>query len=122
MVLDEKEKEFVSLLVDLGTDKQVSKTLVSLANDDWLKSKEIQKITDLSQPEVSMAINDLKKRGFLEERMIEREKRGRPEATYSLNKSISEVMEEIKKKWRMEKQKERRKLEKAKKISEEFSE
>ncbi|PTD94671.1 ArsR family transcriptional regulator [archaeon SCG-AAA382B04] len=120
MVLDENEKKFVKLLVDLGMDKNVAKTFTSLANGDELRSKQIQRTTGLSQPEVSMAINSLKEDDFIQERMIEREKRGRPMMAYSLAKPLSKVMKEIENRWRMEKQKEKRKIEKAKELIKEF--
>lgn len=120
MVLDEDERKFVKLIEDLGVGSKVAKTLASLANGEELRSKEIQRITELSQPEVSMAINELKEDGFIEERMIEREKRGRPMMAYSLSKPISGIMKEIENKWRMEKQKEKRKIEKAKELAENF--
>lgn len=120
MVLDDKEKEFVKLLEDLGVETNVAKTLASLTAGSELRSKEIQRVTELSQPEVSMAINELKEDEFVSERIIEREKRGRPMMAYSLNKSLEEIIKKIENKWRMEKQKEKRKIEKAKKLSKEF--
>lgn len=117
MVLDEKEERFVELLEDLGLGSNIAKTIASLASGKELKSRDIQKITNLSQPEVSMAINELKNDDLIEERVLEREKRGRPMMAYSLKKPIDGVMKEIENRWRMEKQKEKRKIQKAKEIS-----
>mgnify|MGYP001045596925 FL=1 len=59
----EKEEEFVNLLIEIGTRRNVAKMLVYLANIKEATSRDIERGTDLRQPEVSIAIKYLADQG-----------------------------------------------------------
>jgi len=55
----DKEEEFVNLLIEIGTKKTVAQMLVFLANTSTATSRDLERGTDLRQPEVSIAIKYL---------------------------------------------------------------
>jgi predicted transcriptional regulator len=61
-----------------------------------LTSRELERISDLRQPEVSIAINQLIKRKWVYVTSHITEKKGRPVKVYSLQRSIDEILDEIK--------------------------
>jgi predicted transcriptional regulator len=56
MLFTDKEENFVNLLIDIGTRKKITRVLVYLANTPEATSREIERDTDLRQPEVSTSI------------------------------------------------------------------
>jgi len=93
--LQSGKKEFAALLHRIGMGKNVSKVLVYLANTKETTSRDIERGTDLRQPEVSMvmtALMELKWIGCREERD---QKKGRPVKIYHLALPISEVVDSI---------------------------
>ena len=74
----EKEEEFANLLIEIGTKKNVAKVLVFLANTAETTSRDIERGTDMRQPEVSLALKYLMNQGWLISRDTPSEKKGRP--------------------------------------------
>ena len=70
LVFTDKEEEFVNLLIKIGTKKTVAQTLVFLANTPEATSRELERGTDLRQPEVSIAIKYLDEQGWVQCRTI----------------------------------------------------
>jgi predicted transcriptional regulator len=64
MYFTEKEEEFANLLIEIGTKRNVAKVLVFLANIPEATSREIERGTDLRQPEVSIAMGYLMEQGW----------------------------------------------------------
>jgi predicted transcriptional regulator len=56
VLFTDREEEFVNLLIRVGTRKAVALLLVFLARKPKATSLEIERGTDLRQPEVSIAI------------------------------------------------------------------
>jgi predicted transcriptional regulator len=92
IMFTEEEEEFVNLLVEIGTQKNVAKMLVFLANVQKASSRDIERGTDMRQPDVSLAIKYLSERHWVESQNIHTEKKGRPMKLYSLIVSIGEIM------------------------------
>ncbi len=105
MVLDEEEDELANLLEKMGLNKNVSVVVTCLFSKDGLKSKDIQRIANISQPEVSIAIQKLNGRGWVDEKVANKKERGRPTMEYRLSKSIEDIVGELEKEW-IEKKKE----------------
>ncbi|MCD6370953.1 MAG: ArsR family transcriptional regulator, partial [Thermoplasmata archaeon] len=63
-------------------------------------SVEIEKNTTLRQPEVSIAMQWLKKRGWVTKRDLKKEGKGRPVHGYRLSKPFPKIVEEINKELR----------------------
>src|SRR3989304_6365887 len=82
----------VEMLVRTGMPKNVAKALVFLASRDETTSVEIEKATGLRQPEVSIAMQDLRRRKWVEKRDIKKEGKGRPVHAYRLSLPWSEVV------------------------------
>ncbi len=103
--LSEEEEELIDKLVRAGFNKNVAITFVFLAGRDETRSREIEDATRLRQPEVSIAMQELKERGWVTKRDLKKEGKGRPVHIYRLDRSIDEIKEEIKenKKERIEK-------------------
>ncbi len=102
MYFTEKEEEFVNLLIGIGTKRNVAKVLVFLANIPEVTSREIERGTDLRQPEVSLAMKDLMEKGWIRNRESKAETKGRPVKIYELAQPISAILESIEKKKEME--------------------
>ncbi|MFA6332338.1 MAG: ArsR family transcriptional regulator [Methanoregula sp.] len=91
----EKEDEFVNLLIDIGTKKNVATLLVFLANVPDTSSRSIERGTDLRQPEVSIAMKYLIDRGWVTMKDDLPGHKGRPKKIYHLALPITEIMDSI---------------------------
>lgn len=88
----EKEEEFANLLMEIGTKKNVALVLVFLANTPEATSREIERSTDLRQPEVSIAMHYLISRGWVGHHERGHATKGRPLKVYSLAKPVSKII------------------------------
>jgi predicted transcriptional regulator len=93
----EKEEEFANLLIEIGTKKNLAKVLVFLANTAEATSRDIERGTDLRQPEVSLAMKYLMNQGWISSRDTSTESKGRPVKIYELAKPITDIMDSIEK-------------------------
>ncbi len=93
----EKEEEFTNLLIEIGMKKNVAKVLVFLANIQEATSREIERGTDLRQPEVSIAMQHLLDRGWIANRESKAENKGRPVKIYKLATPVTDIMDSIEK-------------------------
>ena len=91
----EKEEEFVNLLIEIGMRRTVAKVLVFLANVDEATSRDIERVTDLRQPEVSIAMNYMFERDWLKNRESKAMSKGRPVKIYSLSKPVDKIFDSI---------------------------
>jgi predicted transcriptional regulator len=92
-----KDHALMDLLVKAGMPKNVSKTLVCLTKKKETTSVEIEKATGLRQPEVSIAMQDLRKRKWVEKRDIKKEGKGRPVHAYQLSLSLEDIVNVLEK-------------------------
>jgi len=90
--LDEKDLEFVGILRSLNVPRNVATMITYLANTDEVTSREIEMGTDLSQPEVSIAMRTLRNINWIEERDVRTEGKGRPMKVYKLSVPIGEII------------------------------
>ena len=95
MFFTEKEEEFADLLMKIGTQKNVAKVLVFLANIPEATSRAIERGTDLRQPEVCVAMKHLVELSWVQNRETKSETKGRPLKIYSLAKPLHEIMDGI---------------------------
>jgi len=91
----QREEEFADLLTKIGTKRNVSKVLVYLANTPEATSRDIERGTDLRQPEVSIAMATMMEQKWVESRENKAENKGRPVKIYKLALPISEIMDNI---------------------------
>ena len=91
-VLDEEDEEIVRLFTELGMPRNLSKTLMYICQVDECRSPDVEQGADLRQPEVCIAMQELRKRGWAKKRVLKKEKgRGRPVHIYSSTKPLSEI-------------------------------
>ncbi|KUG20594.1 MAG: ArsR family transcriptional regulator [Methanomicrobiaceae archaeon] len=90
-----KEEELAELLMGIGIKRNVSKVLVYLASTDEATSRDIERGTDLRQPEVSIAMRHLKECKWVETRESKSESKGRPVKIYTLSRPITDIMDTI---------------------------
>lgn len=102
MVFTEEDEEFSNLLTDIGLKRNVAKVLIYLAMTEEATSREIERSTDLRQPEVSIAMRTLKENEWIESRESKAESKGRPVKIYRLSKPITDIMDIIEKNKREE--------------------
>ncbi len=94
--LDEKEEEIANILSSLGMSRTVARTLAYLQNVDETTSAEIEKITGLHQPEVSIAAKELTELGWINEREEKKPGKGRPYKIFSLKIGFNEIIAQLK--------------------------
>jgi predicted transcriptional regulator len=91
-VLDDKDREFVEVLRDLGIPRNVASMITYLANVEEASSREIEIGSNLRQPEVSIAMRTLRNNDWVEEREIKKDGKGRPMKVYRLVRSLEEII------------------------------
>ena len=91
-VLDEEENEAVQLFSELGMPKNLAKTLLYVSEVKECRTKDIEQGADLRQPEVSVAMQELRKRRWITKRDLKKKGKGRPVHIYSSTKPLSEIL------------------------------
>jgi predicted transcriptional regulator len=92
-----KDDTLVKLLMRTGMPKNVAKTLVFLRKKEETTSVEIEISTSLRQPEVSIAMQELRRRKWVVKRDIKKEGKGRPVHSYKLSVPFERILETIEK-------------------------
>jgi len=92
MRFDEKDIEVVETLKSLGVPRKVSNMIAYLASGTEATSREIERGSDLRQPEVSIALRTLRKNNWIEEKMSKSDGTGRPMKVYRLKAPIEDIL------------------------------
>ncbi len=90
-VLDEKDDKAVQLFSDLGMPKNLAKTLLYVYQVDECRSADIERGADLRQPEVSVSMQELQRRGWIKKRDLKKKGKGRPTHIYKPTTHLSEI-------------------------------
>jgi len=85
--------EFASILIQLGLKRNVAKVLAYLAAVAEATSREIEIGSGLRQPEVSIAMREIRRLDWIVERDEKNPGKGRPYRIYRLNKSLPEIVD-----------------------------
>lgn len=93
--LSAKEKELEERLKNAGVGDKKAKTLVTIAGREGITGKEIDEVTQLQQPQVSLAVTALKERDWIRNEKEENEGRGAPKHNYYLEKDMASIVEEL---------------------------
>jgi len=93
--LSRRDETLVDLLIETGLSRNIAKTLVFLSKRDETTSVEIEKATGLRQPEVSIAMQELRRRKWVDKRDIKKEGKGRPVHSYRLSVSWADILGQI---------------------------
>jgi predicted transcriptional regulator len=95
--LDEKGEEIADALISLGLSRNISMSLAFLENMNTATSLDLERSARLRQPEVSIAMRELKERDWVDEREEKKPGKGRPFKIYTLKVSFSEIIAQLEK-------------------------
>ncbi len=95
MVLSENSEKLAKYLMISDIPRSVAYTLVYIKDKDEVTSVEIERETSLRQPEVSIAMQWLRRKGWITKRNMKKEGKGRPIHGYRLSKPFNEILDEI---------------------------
>ncbi len=108
--------EFASILMKVGLKRNVAKVLTYLAGVAEATSREIEIGSDLRQPEVSIAMREIRKLDWIVERDEKNPGKGRPYRIYRLNKSLPEIVSHLESEKSKESERIMRQIEKLKSL------
>src|SRR5256885_16563877 len=91
--LSRRDETLVDLLIETGLSRNIAKTLVFLSKREETTSGEIEKATGLRQPEVSIAMQELRRRRWVDKRDFKKEGKGLPVHSYRLSVPGSGILE-----------------------------
>jgi len=94
-VFTEKEEDFVSLLVMIGTKKTIAKALVFLGRLKRATARDIEQGADLRQAEVSVAMKYLAGKGWVECHNFPDTGKGRPIKIWDLKVPVENILDTI---------------------------
>ncbi len=92
LVLDENDDKAVQLFVELGMPKNIAKTLLYISQLDECKCADVEQGADMRQPEVSIAMQELLRRGWVKKRDLKGKGKGRPVHFYKPTTHLSEIL------------------------------
>lgn len=93
--LTDREEKIIELLSEAGLNKNIARVVVFLSKAGEAISSEIERTTDLRQPEVSLAMKELKEWGWIKERELKKKGKGRPLKSYKLTLDFKERVKEL---------------------------
>ncbi|TFH41677.1 MAG: ArsR family transcriptional regulator [ANME-2 cluster archaeon] len=115
-VFDEKDLEFIEILRNLNISRNVASTLAYLSSVEEATSKDLEMGSELRQPEVSIAMRELRSFGWIDEREIKKEGKGRPMKIYKLAVPMPEIVVHLEKQTMQETQRTMENIEKLKNL------
>jgi len=93
--LTEKDERIVGLLTEAGLNKNIAKVIIFLSKSGEAISRDIERAANLRQPEVSLAMKELKEWGWVKERELKKKGKGRPLKSYKLTLDLKEIASEL---------------------------
>ena len=90
--MNKQDKRAVDLFAELGMPKNLAKTLLYVSQVEECRSVDIEQETRLRQPEVSIAMQQLMKNGWISKRTLKKKGKGRPIHIYKLDSSLDKIM------------------------------
>lgn len=115
--LSEAEERMVNLLSEAGLNRNIAKVVVFLAKVGEAVSRDIERAANLRQPEVSLAMKELKDLDWVKERELKKKGKGRPLKSYKLTKELREIVVDLVAKKREEIKKIEKDLEELEKLA-----
>ncbi|KAA0007654.1 MAG: ArsR family transcriptional regulator [Thermoplasmata archaeon] len=94
-VLDGSDEKIVELFMELGMPKNLAKTLLYVSQVEECKSADVERGANLRQPEVSIAMQELRRRGWATKRDVKKKGKGRPVHVYRLTTPLSEIIKQL---------------------------
>ncbi len=95
MPLTDDDKHLIRILILSDIPRSVAYTLAFMRDKDEVTSVQIEREAGLRQPEVSISMQWLRRRGWVNKRNIKKEGKGRPVHGYKLSENFSDILNEI---------------------------
>ena len=95
--LASNDKKIIKIFTDLGMPRNLAKTLMYISQVDECRSAEIEHEANLRQPEVSVAMQELQKKGWITKRDLKKKGKGRPVHIYKLKQPIDKIINSFEK-------------------------
>lgn len=86
------DEQIVKIFQELGMPRNLAKTLIYIGQTDECRSADIERSANLRQPEVSIAMQELQKKGWIIRRDLKKKGKGRPVHLYSLSYPINDII------------------------------
>jgi len=84
MKMDSKDDKIAHILKKYLVNKNIAKTIVFFLNTDSASSFDLERATDMRQPQASQSLSFLRRKDFLDVRIKRQDGKGRPMLIYSL--------------------------------------
>ena len=91
-ILGKQDEKAVDLFIELGMPKNLAKTLLYVSQVDECRSVDIEQETKLRQPEVSISMQQLLKKGWVTKQDLKKKGKGRPIHVYKPTTRLSEIV------------------------------
>ncbi len=93
--LTEKDEKIINLLTEAGLNKNIARVIVYLSKTEEAISRDIERSANLRQPEVSLAMKELKELGWVKERELKKKGKGRPLKSYKLTIDLKDIAKQL---------------------------
>jgi predicted transcriptional regulator len=91
--LTPQDKKIIDVFEELGMPKNLAKTLMFISQVQECRSADIERGANLRQPEVSVAMQELARLGWVSKRNQKKEGKGRPIYIYRLESPIDSIID-----------------------------
>jgi predicted transcriptional regulator len=95
--LDDGDEELAEILISSGLSRPVARTLAYLQKVDTATAIDLERGTGLRQPEVSIAMRQLKPLDWIDENEEKKPGKGRPNKVYSLKVRFKDIIAHLEK-------------------------
>ena len=95
--IDKEDTRIIDLFAELGMPRNLAKTLIYISRCDECRSDYIENGTNLRQPEVSIAVRELARRGWTDTREQKKKGKGRPIHLYKLSTNLTTIVKNFEK-------------------------
>jgi len=92
-----QDKKIINIFTELGMPRNLAKTLMYISQVDECRSVEIEHGANLRQPEVSVAMQQLMNKGWVQKRHKKKKGKGRPVHIYKLTSPIDTIINNFEK-------------------------
>ena len=87
-----QDEKIIKVFTDLGMPRNLAKTIMYISQVEECRSVEIEYGANLRQPEVSVAMQQLLKKGWVSRRDLKKKGKGRPVHIYKLTSPIGKIV------------------------------
>ena len=87
-----QDEKIIKVFSELGMPRNLAKTLMYISLVDECRPAEIEHGANLRQPEVSVAMQQLQKKGWVARRDLKKKGKGRPVHLYKLTSPINKIV------------------------------